>query len=73
MFYHSVTEKTLGVMDIDCPDCGHPTNMKVVSRKELMVAVVVPIWVTRYYVTCGGCWNTFKVDKEIIGDLAKRK
>lgn len=83
MWYHSTTERVIGIFETSCGYCEQDANFKL-SREEdfFLFLFVIPFWSSgNYYTTCGNCHNTFKLktkegealEKEIIGSIGAER
>ncbi len=74
-FRSSTTSSTtrIGVVRFACRACGTEANSMFVKSRVSGIVLLIPFWYTRdYFMTCGNCFATFKLDKDRARELEGR-
>jgi hypothetical protein len=64
-YSEETTERPLGILESACPACGQQARLLLKKREKSGCIWVIPWWSSSYFVTCGNCFVTFKIDKEL--------
>jgi len=62
MYYEKRTQEIAYFKDF-CPLCGTKATLKLFAQCSDYF-FILPWWSTTYYITCGNCFNTFKISRE---------
>jgi hypothetical protein len=65
MYFSETTSKEHGLFRMTCPNCGQEANFQLSKKDSSGCLFLIPLWGTEYYATCGNCFTTFKIDKDI--------
>ena len=66
MYYSSESsQKDICVYNDKCPICGTQSRIRFFKLHTEEWLFIIPHWGNEYYGTCGNCWQTFRIDKEV--------
>jgi hypothetical protein len=65
VYYESESSSPLTIIEAMCPACGQVANLLVRKHEKSGCIYIIPWWTSSYFVTCGNCFATIKVDKEL--------
>ena len=71
MYYESESSSPLAILEATCPACGQEANLLVRKHEKSGCIWIIPWWSSSYFVTCGNCFATFKIDKELGKQLER--
>ncbi len=70
MWYSSEKQqRPLATFEGDCPICGQKAKMLLTKEERSGCIWNIPYWGHDYYVTCGNCFATTKIDKNVGGQI----
>jgi len=72
MYYYSqTTQKDIALAQITCLVCNTLATMKLFKHSTWRWIIIMPWWSTTYYATCGNCFSTLKIDKQIMKQVER--
>ncbi len=73
MYYEETTRKPLGRFQLKCPVCDIETTCLLTKEERSGCLLIIPWWwISGYFLTCGSCFNTVKIDKKLGRELEDR-
>jgi ribosomal protein S27AE len=69
MWYSETTQRDVAFIHMQCPLCGAEATFRLFKVHRIGLAWVIPWWYTKHYATCGVCWKTFELKKEIMNKI----
>jgi len=64
MYYEQKSHRDVAYVKGHCPLCDSEATLKFFAEEGSGCIFIIPWWSTKYYVTCGNCFNTFKISNE---------
>ena len=71
-FSESTNQTEIGVCTSQCPLCGEIASLKISKVHRETWVFIIPSWSNKFYITCGNCWQSFKIDNKIGKELEFR-
>lgn len=61
----------MGVLKSTCHACGQEAKLLLKKQEKSGCIWLIPWWSNTYFVTCGNCFTTFKIDKELGAQIER--
>lgn len=71
MYYESESSSPLAILEATCPACGQEANLLVRKHEKSGCVWIIPWWSSSYFITCGNCFASYKIDKELGKQLER--
>lgn len=71
MWIYERTQGEIALAKMQCPLCNAEATFKIFKQKTKAWYFLIPWFSTKYYATCGNCFNTFGIDKKSAQEVER--